>query len=435
MPKNDIGTCTLVTASGSHQLEVRLANNVLKRFCGLMFRGALHSRQGLLLTRCSSVHSAFMRHPIDVVYVDRDGVVTKCVRGLQPWGGSFGNIGKDESGRRFTGAAHALELAAGAIDAIGIALGDRLLHPHWERTAISPASRQLASAKQRGSSMIEFTVVGPIISMLGLTVLQYSMLFFAKGQINYAGFMAAREGAMAHADILSVQQAYVRALVPLYGGGQTPAELANSLAKATADLGPNGAGNLNIELINPTSESFADWNDPALQQALNTGGKRVIPNAGQAFKSQAVGATSGQTIQDANIIKLRITQGYLPKIPFVSKLYTTYLKWLDPHTDAFHTKLVDAGRIPVVTNVTMQMQSDVIEPATLVSMPGAGNNGVPNNPGTPPVSNNPPPDCSNAGCATPAPAPAPEPPPACNVFTDPNHCQPPDCSMICCAPT
>lgn len=419
MPKNDIGTCTLVTASGSHKLEVRLANNVLTRFCGLMLRSALRSHQGLLLTPCSSVHSAFMRYPIDVVYLDRDGLVTKCVRNLRPWRGSFGR------------AVHTLELAAGAIDALGIAQGDRLLHPHWNR-----APQHTSHAKQRGSSMIEFTVVGPIISMLGLTVLQYSMLFFAKSQINYAGFMAAREGAMAHADVTSVQEAYVRALVPLYGGGQTPAELANSLAKATADLGPNGAGNLNIELINPTSESFADWNDPALQQALNTGGKRVIPNAGQAFKSQAVGATSGQTIQDANIIKLRITQGYQPRIPFVSKLYTTYLKWLDPHTDAFHTKLVDAGRIPVVTNVTMQMQSDIIEPAALVSSPGAGNNGVPNNPGTPPISNNPPPDCSNAGCTTPTPAPTPEtPPPACNVFTDPNHCQPPDCSMMCCAPT
>lgn len=419
MPTNDIGTCTLVTASGPHELDVRLTNNVLTRFCGLMFKGALRPRQGLLLTPCSSVHSAFMRHPIDVVYLDRDGLVTKCVRNLRPWRGSFGR------------AAHALELAAGAIDALGIAQGDRLLHPHLDR-----APRHTSNAKQRGSSMIEFTVVGPIISMLGLTVLQYSMLLFAKSQINYAGFMAARKGAMAHADIASVQDAYVRALVPLYGGGQTPAELANSLEKATSDLGLNGAGNLNIELINPTSESFADWNDPALQQALNTGGKRVIPNAGQAFKSQAVGATSGQTIQDANIIKLRITQGYQPRIPFVSKLYTTYLKWLDPHTDAFHTKLVDAGRIPVVTNVTMQMQSDVIEPATLVSSPGAGNNGVPNNPGAPPISNNSPPDCSNVGCDIAHPTPAE--PPACNPFTDPNHCAPAEgCSPtaeMCCLP-
>ena len=434
MPDNETGNCTLVTASGAHRLDVRLANNVLTRFCGLMLRRPLRPEQGLLITRCPSVHGAFMRFPIDVVYLDRGGRVTKCVRGMKPWRGSFGNAGWDAQGRRFARAFHALELAAGAIDAFGIAQGDQFNHPHWDLSQKAAPLKPAANPKQHGSSMIEFTIVGPIITMLGLTVLQYSMLFFAKSQINYASFMAAREGSMAHADIASVHDAYVRALVPLYGGGQTPAELASSLAKATADLGANGDGNINIELLNPTKESFADWNDPALQTALKTGGKRVIPNSGQAYKSQAVGATSGQTIQDANLIKLRITHGYLPKVPFVNKIYTTYLKWLDPQTDAFHTKLVNDGRIPVVTSVTLHMQSDAIEPGSPVSSPGAGNNGNPTNPGSPPISNNPPPDCTSFACDSPAPAPAPA-PPACNPFTDPDHCVPSPCNLVCCKPT
>jgi hypothetical protein len=165
--------------------------------------------------------------------------------------------------------------------------------------------------------------------------------------------------------------------------------------------------------------------------ALNTNGRRVIPNAGQAYKSQAIGATSGQTIQDANLIKLRITHGYLPKVPFINKIYATYLKWLDPQTDAFHTKLVNAGRIPVVTSVTLHMQSDAIEPGAPVSSPGPGNNGNPTNPGSPPISNNPPPDCSNFGCDMPTPAP----PPACNPITDANHCVPPICTIVCCKQT
>ena len=438
MSSHETGNCTLVTASGAHRLDVRLANNILTRFCGLMLKGPLRPGQGLLITRCPSVHGAFMRYPIDVVYLDRGGLVTKCVRGMKPWRGSFSNVGKDAQGRRFARAAHTLELAAGAIDAFGIAQGDRLNHPHWDAAHKTAPAKPALSAKQRGSSMIEFTIVGPIITMLGLTLLQYSMLFFAKSQINYASFMAAREGSMAHADIASVHDAYVRALVPLYGGGQTPNELASSLANATADLGANGDGNVNIELLNPTKESFADWNEPALQAALNTGARRVIPNAMQAVKAAKgleIRPASGQTIQDANLIKLRITHGYLPKVPFVNKIYTTYLKWLDPQTDAFHTKLVGDGRIPVVTSVTMHMQSDAIEPAAPVSMPGPGNNGNPTNPGAPPVANNPPPDCTNFGCSTPIPSPTPKPPPACNPITDPNHCVPPICSIVCCKPT
>jgi uncharacterized membrane protein (UPF0127 family) len=132
MPNNETGNCTLVTASGAHQLDVRLANNILTRFCGLMLRRPLSPTQGLLLTPCDSVHGAFMRFPIDVVYLDRGGLVTKCVRGMKPWRGSFSNVGKDAQGRRFVRAAHTLELAAGAIDAFGIAQGDRLRHPHWD---------------------------------------------------------------------------------------------------------------------------------------------------------------------------------------------------------------------------------------------------------------------------------------------------------------
>lgn len=423
---------TLFTASGEHRLELKAANNVIARFCGLMLTRPLRPGHGLLITRCPSVHCAFMRYPIDVVYLDRHGIITKCVPMLRPWRASFSNVGRDAEGRRFVRAAHTLELAVGTISALNIAAGDRLSHPHWDIAAVERVQGR-AESRQRGSAMIEFTVVGPLITLLGLSVLQYGMLFFARNQINYASFMAAREGAMAHADIASVHRTYVRALVPLFGGGQTPAELAGSLAKASADLGANGAGNINIELLNPTRESFNDWNDPALQAALQTGAKRVIPNAGQAFKSQAIGATSGQTIQDANLIKLRITHGYVPKVPLVNKLYTTYLKWLDPQTDAFHTKLVGDGRIPVVTNVTLQMQSDAIEPGAPISAPGPGNGGVPTNPGDPPVTSDPPPDCTNLGCEPPAPPTSPP----CNPFTDPLRCVPPECVPnidMCCIP-
>jgi uncharacterized membrane protein (UPF0127 family) len=425
------GTGTLFTAHGACQLDLRIAKTFLARFRGLMLAAPLAPAQGLLIPHCPSVHCAFMRYPIDVVYLDRRGIVTRCVPNLRPWRASFSRLGRDAQGRRCARAFHTLELAAGAIAAYGIAPGDRLSHPEWDAPA-APRRPAPAQAAQRGSAMIEFTVVGPIITMLGLSVLQYGSLFFARNQINHASFMAAREGAAAHADLDAVHAAYARALVPMYGGGQSASELAASLAKASADLGANGAGNVNIEMLNPTKESFADWNVPALQAALKTGSRRVIPNAGQAYNTKGPGPASGQTIQDANLIKLRITHGYQPKVPFVNKIYTTYLKWLDPKTDAFHTKLVNDGRIPVVTHVTLQMQSDAIEPGAPVSVPGPGNGGTPTNPGIPPVTQDPPPECTNLGCPAPAPQPAPE--PSCNPFTDPHHCNPVPCSDICCEP-
>ena len=119
--------------------------------------------------------------------------------------------------------------------------------------------------------MTEFVVVGPLITLLGLAILQYGLLFFAKNQINHAGFMAARAGSVGNANLEKIETAFANALVPLYGGGQSATEIAASLAKAKADL----AGNVRIELLNPTKESFDDWNDPDLQAALKTGSRRV----------------------------------------------------------------------------------------------------------------------------------------------------------------
>lgn len=97
-------------------LRVRVAEGFWARFAGLMFSRSLPEREALLLPRCPSVHSCFMRYAIDVVYLDRRGLVTKLVSNLQPWRASLG--GRD--------AAHALELAAGSIQRLGLRVDDDL---------------------------------------------------------------------------------------------------------------------------------------------------------------------------------------------------------------------------------------------------------------------------------------------------------------------
>lgn len=398
---------SLHTRSGVHRLGVQVAQRFWSRFMGLMLRKALPRNQGLLLTGCPSVHTAFMRFAIDVVYLDAQGVVTRCVPALRPWSASMGHAGRDAAGQRHPRAAHTLELAAGSVARWAIAPGDRLQHPLLDGSAApeAPAAPRRAArrAGQRGIAVLEFAIAAPVLTVLGLGVTQYSLLFFTKSQLNQASFMAARAGSVANAKLGKIEDAYAQALIPLYGGGQNATELAEALARAKADM----AGNVQITMINPTKEAFADFNDPALQAKLNTQGKRVIPNSSLAFKGQALGASSGETIQDANLIKLRVMQGVKPKVPVVGSIYTAYLKWQDNGTDAFRTKLIQDGRIPVVSHVTMQMQSDAIEPENPISIPGTGNNGNPTDPGDPPGPANPndPPDCPLGGCATPTPTP------------------------------
>ncbi|MBC7501654.1 MAG: DUF192 domain-containing protein [Herminiimonas sp.] len=387
-------TTVLHTDSGSHALQLRLADGFLSRLRGLMFAAPLRADQGMLLTACPSVHTGFMRQHLDVIYLDAHGMVTKCVADLAPWRSSTSR-GTDADGHKLPRARHTLELAAGSIVRLQVASGSRLQHPALT-SALAKSPQTTSSPRQRGSAMIEFTVVGPIITLLGLATLQYGLLFFEKNQVNHATFMAARAGSTGNSTMSTIQEAYVRALVPAYGGGTTAAKLAESYAKALADV----ATHARIEVLNPTAESFTDFNDPELSARIGNG-KRVIPNGGQVFKAAGeVKPNSGQNIQDANLLKLRITHGYKPQVPLMGLIYTRFLQWQDTGTDPVNTALIASGRIPVVSHVTVQMQSDAIEDKT-VSSPGPGNGGTATNPGDPPVVTTDPPSCGSIGCTAP----------------------------------
>ena len=52
---------------------------------GLLGRYRLESGEALVLAPCSSVHTAFMRFPIDIAFVDREGRITKMAPGVRPW--------------------------------------------------------------------------------------------------------------------------------------------------------------------------------------------------------------------------------------------------------------------------------------------------------------------------------------------------------------
>jgi Flp pilus assembly protein TadG len=68
-----------------------------------------------------------------------------------------------------------------------------------------------------GATMTEFIVVAPVLLLIGLALLQYTLLFVAKNQVNRAAFMATRAGSMQNATAESISKAYLRHLAPLYG--------------------------------------------------------------------------------------------------------------------------------------------------------------------------------------------------------------------------
>jgi len=96
---------------------ITLADSYWLRLRGLMFRKHLDEGQGLLLTRCNSIHCCFMRMPIDVCFLDREGVVVRVIHHMKPW--RFSPIVR--------GAVSVLECPAGTAQRIGIEQGVRLV--------------------------------------------------------------------------------------------------------------------------------------------------------------------------------------------------------------------------------------------------------------------------------------------------------------------
>lgn len=98
--------------------RVSVAQSMWARGRGLMWRAALEPGTGLLIDPCSSIHTMWMRFPIDVLYVDRDDVVVRADAAMPPW----------RIGPLFTGARYVVEVPAGTIERSGTAVGDRLTY-------------------------------------------------------------------------------------------------------------------------------------------------------------------------------------------------------------------------------------------------------------------------------------------------------------------
>lgn len=65
--------------------KVREARGFADRFVGLMGRKDLSMGEGLHLVPCSSIHTFFMRIPIDVLFLDVEGKVVRAIQALPPW--------------------------------------------------------------------------------------------------------------------------------------------------------------------------------------------------------------------------------------------------------------------------------------------------------------------------------------------------------------
>lgn len=109
---------------------IEVADTPGRRMKGLLGRKSLAPGDGIVLRPGFSIHTAFMRFPIDVVFLDHDLVVLRIAPSLRPF--------KTASCR---GAREVVELAAGECARRGLSLGDRVAWASHTDMAYSSAEQ------------------------------------------------------------------------------------------------------------------------------------------------------------------------------------------------------------------------------------------------------------------------------------------------------
>ncbi len=150
--------------------SVVVADSTLRRLRGLLGKRDLPSGHGVLLRPAWSIHTAFMRFPIDVVFLDADQVVIKIVQNLPPF--------KTASCR---GSREVVELRAGESSRRGLSLGDRVAWAARAAADESPLAAEpavstggierrgtvvLASRDQRYVKLVRFLLDGKGIDVV-----------------------------------------------------------------------------------------------------------------------------------------------------------------------------------------------------------------------------------------------------------------------------
>jgi uncharacterized membrane protein (UPF0127 family)/Flp pilus assembly protein protease CpaA len=129
-------------------LSVAVADTASRRMKGLLGREALAENEGLLLRPASSVHTAFMRFPIDVVFLGAANEVLDVRAAVPPW--------RVAATR---GAKAVLELRAGQAARSGIEPGMKL---DLDRP---PAEKTADSARSLTNAELAAAAVGAVLAL------------------------------------------------------------------------------------------------------------------------------------------------------------------------------------------------------------------------------------------------------------------------------
>lgn len=64
-------------------INIKIAKSFSSRFLGFMMKKK--ADYGILLYRCTSIHTFFMKFNIDVMFLNKENIVIAVVKNVKPW--------------------------------------------------------------------------------------------------------------------------------------------------------------------------------------------------------------------------------------------------------------------------------------------------------------------------------------------------------------
>ncbi len=234
---------------------------------------------------------------------------------------------------------------------------------------------------QGGQAMVEYIYVFPILILLIMGAIQFGFIYQTKATLNYATFSATRHGALNHGAMSAIVDGLTSGMMPLFthssstGGDRNLALLKNAWKLANQQVTDSKL--TMITIVNPTSAALS-----AYESKSESGNE--IPNDNLMYRPTDIAGGSGMNIQDANLLKVRVTYCYKMAVPIINKLI--YHLVIDPPpvplvgtsaadmlasegggaTSNRCAGIADEYRIPVTAEAVVRMQTPFRNPGKWV---------------------------------------------------------------------
>jgi hypothetical protein len=234
--------------------------------------------------------------------------------------------------------------------------------------------------------MVETLISLPMFVLLIFIIAELALMYQAKSVLDMAALAAARSGAIHHGDAGEMENAASLALTPLYVKDASTSGVIEGAVKAKIDTSLphmvgststtqlpflptfNGApamaprAGLTVDILSPTRQMVEDFG--VMRNYLGGSDsetrERVIPNDNLSYRDTK--QIHGVNVQDANLLKIRVTYLYELKMPLTRYFFTPFMNanltgtLFGGEAEGVRTDL--GWRVPLISYATVRMQSD-----------------------------------------------------------------------------